>query len=256
TGGKIEIYLSNDDGLADYSLTDNLPPKHAQIKVVDTGKGIKPEFLPYVFEHFRQADASITRKYGGLGLGLAIVRHLVEMHGGTVKADSKGEGQGATFTVRLPLLNSPELTVISVESDLSPTPDSLPLKGLRVLVVDDDPDSREFVSFVIEQAGAEIKEVASAREALAAITQYQPDILVSDIGMPEEDGYSLIRKVRLLSDSFAVSHLPVKDIPAIALTAYAREEDSQEAISAGFQIHISKPVEPEELVNAIVSLTI
>ena len=248
TGGKIEIYLSNDDGLADYSLTNNLPPKYAEIKVIDTGKGIKPEFLPYVFEHFRQADASITRKYGGLGLGLAIVRHLVEMHGGTVKADSKGEGQGAIFTVRLPLLNIPELKVISPESDLPPTSDSLPLKGLRVLVVDDEPDSREFVSFVIEQAGAEIKEVASAGEALAVITQYQPDILVSDIGMPEEDGYSLIRKVRSLE--------PVKDIPAIAVTAYAREEDSQEAISAGFQIHISKPVEPEELVNAIVSLTI
>ncbi|HEY9601576.1 MAG TPA: PAS domain S-box protein, partial [Allocoleopsis sp.] len=216
----------------------------AQIAVSDTGKGISTDFLPYVFDYFRQADATTTRKFGGLGLGLAIVRHLVELHGGTVQADSPGEGQGATFTVRLPLLLS------QTESDRdSKSPEfSLDLQGIEILVVDDDVDTREFVAFLLEQYGAQVRAVGSAREALAALSQSIPDVLLSDIGMPEVDGYMLMQQVRTLPAEQG------GQIPAIALTAYAGELNYQQALAAGFQSHMSKPVEPAELVDAIANL--
>ncbi|MCC5635426.1 PAS domain S-box protein [Nostoc sp. CHAB 5844] len=221
----------------------------AQIQVIDNGKGITPEFLPYVFEYFRQADGKTTRVFGGLGLGLAIVRHLVELHGGTVGAASPGEGQGATFTVRLPLHKTAESTVWNAESvqmDLA-TQDAL-LAGVRILFVDDQADVLEFFTFALEQYGAEVTAVASAAEALEALVKLQPDILLSDIGMPIMDGYMLLRQVRQLP--------PDKggQIPAIALTAYAGEIDYKQAMAAGFQRHIPKPVDPLDLAMAIAKL--
>jgi nitrogen-specific signal transduction histidine kinase/CheY-like chemotaxis protein len=191
----------------------------AYIIVSDTGIGINPDFLPHIFESFRQEDVSITRKYGGLGLGLAIVRQLVEAHGGTITAESPGEGLGATFTVRLPLLN--------IEPEIKQTDDlpqqALDLTGIRVLAVDDDPDARELLTVLLAQYGAKVLTVASAASVLANLESFQPDVLVSDIGMPEVDGYSLIKQIRTLT--------PEKggQIPAIALTAYAREDDQQRA---------------------------
>ncbi|MEH1817324.1 MAG: response regulator, partial [Nostoc sp.] len=184
------------------------------------------------------------RKYGGLGLGLAIVRQLVEAHGGTIAADSPGEDLGATFTVQLPLLNiQPEIKQI----DELPQP-ALELTGIRVLTVDDDPDARELLTVLLTEYGAQVLTVASGAEVLANLESFQPDVLVSDIGMPEVDGYSLIQKIRTLT--------PKKggEIPAIALTAYARVEDSQRAITSGYQLHVTKPLDPEELVQAVVAL--
>jgi CheY-like chemotaxis protein len=214
---------------------------HAQIQVSDTGKGIQADFLPHVFDYFRQADASSTRAHGGLGLGLAIVRHLVELHGGTVRAESPGEGKGATFTVKLPLMKEHPKTSESRELFKN----SPNLAGVRVLVVDDEADTRELISFVLEEYGAKATAVASAREALLALEKFRPDVLVSDIGMPHEDGYSLIRQVRARESKQG------KPIPAVALTAYAREEDCKNAIQSGFQRHIPKPVEPNELVVVV-----
>jgi len=221
----------------------------AQIQVIDNGKGITPEFLPYVFEYFRQADGKTTRVFGGLGLGLAIVRHLVELHGGTVWAESKGEGQGATFTVRLPLHKSADSAVLNAESaqiDMA-IQESL-LAGVRILFVDDQADVLEFFTFALEQYGAEVTAVSSASEALEALVKLQPDILLSDIGMPITDGYMLLRQVRQLP--------PEKggQIPAIALTAYAGEIDYKQAMAAGFQRHIPKPVDPLDLAIAIAKL--
>ncbi|HIK16985.1 MAG TPA: PAS domain S-box protein [Leptolyngbyaceae cyanobacterium M33_DOE_097] len=217
------------------------PHPYAQITVRDTGKGIHPDFLPHVFDYFRQEDGATTRKFGGLGLGLAIVHHLVELHGGTVQAESLGDGQGATFTVLLPLAQG--LTQPYVESQ-SPEP-TLDLHGLQVLVVDDDNDTRDFVAFLLEQAGASVSMAASADEALLTLGQFQPDVLLSDIGMPGTDGYMLLRQIR--------SRAPQEgsQIPAIALTAYAAEIDYQQAMAAGFQRHIPKPIEPQVLIQAI-----
>ncbi|MEH1840619.1 MAG: PAS domain S-box protein [Nostoc sp.] len=221
----------------------------AQIQVIDTGKGIMLEFLPYVFDYFRQADAKTTRIFGGLGLGLAIVRHLLELHGGTVQAESLGEGQGATFTVRLPLLKNSELRVSSSEAsqtELS-TDDTL-LAGVKILLVDDQADVREFFSFALEQYGATVTVAESASEALEILVQSKPDILLSDIGMPVMDGYMLLREVR---------KLPLEQggqIPAIALTAYAGEINYNQAMAAGFQKHLPKPVDPVDLATAIINL--
>nr|WP_051470032.1 PAS domain S-box protein [Fischerella sp. PCC 9605] len=220
---------------------------YAQITVSDTGKGIHPEFLPHVFEYFRQEDGATTRKFGGLGLGLAIVRHLVELHGGTVRADSPGEGQGATFTVCLPLLKDDKSTKDEDKSFL-PTPDGLPLTGVRVLVVDDEADTRELIAFILEEAGGSVIRAVSALEALQAIAQTKPDVLVSDIGMPDMDGYMLMRQIRAMSPE------QNSQILAIALTAYAGEMNYQQALAAGFQHHIAKPVDPDRLVQAITSL--
>ncbi|MEG3898031.1 MULTISPECIES: PAS domain S-box protein [unclassified Microcoleus] len=230
-GGKIEIVLDRVD-------TD------AQITVTDTGKGIDPDFLPYVFDYFRQADSTFTRKFGGLGLGLAIVRHLVELHGGTVKSDSPGEGQGATFTVRIPLMPVQPQT-----SPAAPAPEqSFNLSGIRVLAVDDDADARDLVVFLLEDCGASVTAVANAADALAVLTQSVPDLLLSDIGMPDTDGYMLLRQVRALPPEQGGL------VPAIALTAYAGEINYQQALAAGFQRHISKPLDPNKLVQAMLDL--
>lgn len=227
---------------------------HVEITVSDTGQGISPDFVPYVFERFRQADSSITRSYSGLGLGLAIVRHLVELHGGTVGAESPGEGQGATFTVKLPLM--PVRAKVKNGKHVHPTvgggvplDNSASLSGMRVIVVDDEADSREFIITLLEQSGAEVIAVASASEAIEAVSHVKADVLISDIGMPDEDGYSLIRKVRALRAEQGGM------IPAVAVTAYARSEDRTRAIASGFQMHISKPVEPEELVTVVARLS-
>ncbi|WP_445242757.1 PAS domain-containing protein [Microcoleus sp. S28C3] len=226
------------------AITLTLDETHAQVQVTDTGKGIRSDFVPYVFEHFRQEDGATTRKFGGLGLGLAIVRQIVELHGGTVAVESPGEGQGAIFTVRIPLApRSRELPAIEQPSDSTGD-----LSGIHVLVVDDEADSREFVAFVLEQAGATVTSVASATKALQAFSQAVPEIVVSDIGMPEMDGYMLMRHIR---------SLPIEQggqIPAIALTAYAGEMDRQQAIAAGFQRHLAKPVDPEVVVAIITKL--
>ncbi|MEG4285810.1 PAS domain S-box protein [Microcoleus sp. A006_D1] len=219
-----------------------------QIQVADTGKGIVPDFLPYVFEHFRQEDGATTRKFGGLGLGLAIVRQLIELHGGTVFAESPGEGLGATFTVRLPLLNddSSRQEEAVVNSSLSPDISSLPLAGLRILVVDDEPDSRDFVAFVLQESGAEVISLSSAAEALLSIAQTAPDLLVSDIGMPEMDGYMLIHSIRTQLAPQA------RELVAIAVTAYAGEANERQVLQAGFDKHLSKPIDPSELVATVV----
>ncbi|OKH35551.1 hypothetical protein NIES2119_20060 [[Phormidium ambiguum] IAM M-71] len=226
------------------TLTIPHSSQFAQITVRDTGKGINPNFLPHIFESFRQEDASTTRKYGGLGLGLAIVRQLVEAHGGTIAADSPGEGLGATFTIWLPLLNvAPE--IIPTENLLNQEAD---LTGYRILTVDDDPDARQLLNVMLTQYGAEVLTVTSASEVLENLEFFQPDVLVSDIGMPEVDGYSLIQKIRSLPPEKGGS------IPAIALTAYAREDDHDRALINGYQRHVTKPLEPELLVQAVLAI--
>jgi CheY-like chemotaxis protein len=222
--------------------------QYAQLTVCDTGKGIPPDFLPYVFDHFRQADSATTRKFGGLGLGLAIVRHLVELHGGTVQADSPGEGLGATFTVRLPLLRSDKEGAAGwqEQSYLSLAKEH-PLSGVRVLVVDDDTDALELLTFLLEQSGATVTAVSSAEAALAALSQSPPNVILSDIGMPDTDGYMLIRQIRALPEQGG-------RVPAIALTAYAGDFNRQQAMQAGFQRHLTKPIDPDTLISAIVHL--
>ena len=218
----------------------------AQIRVIDTGKGINPQFLPYMFEYFRQEDGSTTRKFGGLGLGLAIARQIVEMHGGIVRAESKGEGQGATFIVQLSTMK--QTASIVSEPVQTQTDAGLPLEGIQILLVDDEPDTREFQAFLLEQNGAKVTAVASGLEALQALEQSIPDVLVSDIGMAGMDGYMLLQQIR--------SRPPNQGgmIPAIALTAYAAQMDQHRALQVGFQTHITKPVEPEVLVRAIAIL--
>ncbi len=211
-GGKVEVRLIKADG-------------YAQIIVSDTGKGISAEFLPYAFDYFRQADSSSTRKFGGLGLGLAIVRNIVEMHGGTVTAQSQGEDQGATFTVKLPLLEEENQNLIAEQYESSGLkPYSYCLTGMQILVVDDDRDSLDFVAFVLEEDGADVVAVSSALEALQVIEQQKPDVLVSDIGMPDMDGYTLIRQLRTWSTEQG------GEIPAIALTAFASKRDREKAL--------------------------
>ncbi|WP_375499041.1 PAS domain S-box protein [uncultured Nostoc sp.] len=230
-GGQVTIALSQAEN-------------HAQIQITDTGKGIRADFLPYVFEHFRQEDGATTRKFGGLGLGLAIVRQIVEMHGGTVTVDSPGVELGATFTVQIPL--APQLTEAPTLKQ-SPVKES-DLSGIHILVVDDETDSREFIAFVLEQHGAIVTAVASGADALQAFTQSIPNIIISDIGMPEMDGYMLIRQIRALPPQQG------GQIPAIALTAYAGELDQQQAIATGFQRHVAKPIDPEVLVAIVVQM--
>ncbi|MFN6481160.1 response regulator [Nostoc sp. DedQUE07] len=232
------------------SKIQNPKSQYAQIEVIDTGVGISSEFLPKVFERFRQADSTTTRSHNGLGLGLAIVRHLVELHKGAIFAESLGTGQGATFTVRLPLLQDNKGSRVSREAtgEISSPVASTPLAGLKVLVVDDEADTRNFLSFMFEEYGAFASAVASVDEALVVVEQAKPDILISDIGMSEQDGYTLIRKLRSLE--------PEKGgrIPAIALTAYTREEDRLKALKAGFQQHLSKPIDPNKLISAVANI--
>jgi PAS domain S-box-containing protein len=235
TGGRVEIRLTE-------------VGNQIQIQVSDTGKGINPDFLPYVFDYFRQADGTTTRTFGGLGLGLAIVRKVVEMHGGKVQAESPGEGLGATFSVELPLLVRSEQVRHEENKSSNSEPESSLLSKTQVLVVDDEPDIRDLVSFILQDYGVTVTAVSSAQEALQALSESIPDVLISDIGMPKTDGYMLMREVRSLSPEQG-GH-----VPAIALTAYAGEMNQQQALAAGFQMHISKPVDPDVLVKAIVNL--
>jgi signal transduction histidine kinase/ActR/RegA family two-component response regulator len=220
--------------------------EQVEMTVSDTGQGIKPEFLPFVFDRFRQADASTTRRHGGLGLGLSIVKSLVELHGGSVEVDSPGEGRGATFTVRLPIPTLPQEVLVSQpEPQSQSTPE---LAGLRILVVDDEYDARTLARRVLEERGAQVITVSSAAEAMASVGDNNPpNVLVSDIGMPEQDGYDLIKQMRALPGDAG-------RVPAVALTALARAEDRKRALSAGYQKHVSKPVDPAELVSVIASL--
>jgi len=222
------------------------------IRVSDTGEGIREGALPYVFEPFRQADSSTTRRHGGLGLGLSLVKQIAAAHGGTVEASSAGEGRGATFLVRLPARGATEAVIRpSQPSDADAparTPSVARLDGLTVLVVDDEADARELVVAAFVAAGATVYGASSVHEALLQLEARQPAILVSDIGMPHEDGYALIRKVRALSAERG------GQIPALALTAYAREEDAQRAREAGYQRHVSKPVDPLALVAIVAEL--
>lgn len=245
-GGSIEIRLEKIGSFV-------------EVVVQDSGRGIEPEFLPYVFDRFRQQDGATTRKYGGLGLGLAIVRNIVELHGGTVRADSEGENKGAVFTVRLPLQTMPESQQSTLNEgseriipaiSFNNVPDSLiDLNNLKIVVVDDEPDARELLSSLLKAHGAEVTQCNSAAAALEAIRKVRPQILVSDIGMPQMDGYALIKKVRELTSEEGGL------VPAIALTAYTRVEDRVRALSQGFQMFVPKPVEPSELIAAIKSLS-
>jgi signal transduction histidine kinase/CheY-like chemotaxis protein len=221
----------------------------AELSVRDTGRGIARDFLPFVFERFRQADSSTTRQHGGLGLGLSIVQHLVELHGGRVEAFSEGDGQGATFTVRLPISPLRTEEAVGPSSAVEPPLDCPPgLEGARVLLVEDEPDVRELMVIVLERCKVKVTAVGSAAEALLALQREVPDVLVSDIGMPGEDGYALIRKVRELTPERGGK------VPALAVTAHARAEDRRRALLAGYQMHLGKPVAPEELLLMVATL--
>jgi len=242
TGGRVALRLVRREG-------------HVEVQVSDTGIGIGRAFLPHVFERFRQADAGTTRQQGGLGLGLAIARQLVELHGGSVAVDSPGEDQGSTFTVRLPVVVGDAATADpAVAPPVTPDAKSVPsLRGLRVMLVENEQHTREAMTYVLEHAGAEVTATSSARAALTALAATtagtRPHVLISDIGMPGEDGHALIRAVRA-----AETRTGDRPIPAVALTAYARPEDRSASLAAGFDLHISKPVEPDALVAAVLAL--
>jgi PAS domain S-box-containing protein len=304
-GGRVTIGLNCFSDPA--SFNDSLSPRplgssFVRLTVSDTGEGISAEFLPYVFHRFRQEEGSLSRKAGGLGLGLAVVRHLVELHGGVVRAESAGSGMGAKFTVDLPLAADrrgpggqrpegkaerrqteqiqTEVTVRiapgvpAIATTSAPKTTGLPLVGVRILLVEDDQDSRDFLSIVLEKSGAEVVSAASANAAVDSFVERAPDIVISDIAMADEDGYALIRRLRSFpvqgSLEFSVksagaeassennNHASVngerKPVPAIALTGYATTRDREQALAAGYQLHLAKPVEPENLIAAIVSL--
>jgi signal transduction histidine kinase/ActR/RegA family two-component response regulator len=240
SGGRIEIKVER-------------AGRNLKLRVSDTGQGIDPGFIPFIFDRFRQADGTTTRQHGGLGLGLAIARHLVELHGGTIKAESAGAGKGSTFIIKLPLAPSPQRTRESRKATGQSKQasnghfTSLPaLNDLQVLLVDDDPDTLQILSVMLVESKAKVQQVASVREALDVLEWYKPDVIVSDLAMPEEDGYSLIAKIRASENG--------KQIPAVALTSYVRVEDRTRALSAGFNMFVPKPVEPNELITAIATL--
>jgi CheY-like chemotaxis protein len=240
--GRILVRLSQVDG-------------RMQIDVEDNGKGIEPEFLPYVFERFRQEDGSKTRHFGGLGLGLAIVRHIVEAHGGTVHAQSAGKNQGAKFSIHLyPLKVTEEASHVSAlhhASEKSPHPGnplySEVLRGRQILVIEDQRDARELIRRVLDRSGSQVMEASSGEEALEQLAGTKPDLIICDIGLPEEDGYSLLKRIRQHID-------PELRIPTIALTAYVREEDRHQAFAASFDVHLGKPIRPTELIQSASTL--
>jgi PAS domain S-box-containing protein len=228
-GGRIDVTLGHDDG-------------HARFVVRDTGIGIEPDALAHIFEHFAQVSGGAARAHGGLGLGLAIVRHLVELHGGTVHAHSAGTGHGATFTVRLPVMSGP----VQVAERPPHADGQVPLGGIKVLVVEDDPDVAEMVAIVLRRHGAEVITTSSGEGTLSLLTEYPPDVLVCDIGLPDIDGYALLRRIREMERAHGR-----RAVPSVALTGFATEEERQRAASVGYQIHVSKPVEPDRLVRVI-----
>src|SRR4030095_1948360 len=235
-GGQVNVSMSSADS-------------RVSVAVTDTGIGIDQDFLPFIFDRFRQADGSTTREHGGLGLGLAIVRHLVELHNGRVYVESGGKNLGSTFTITLPLAKSDVAANGNGDSALYESDDvhafgaSVQLNGVKVLVVDDEADSRDLLMTILKQCGSDVRCTDSAAAAMQTFHEWHPDLLVSDIGMSIEDGYSLIRRLRKLASDHA------RVIPAMALTAYATDEDRLQALSAGFQIHVAKPIEPENFVT-------
>jgi CheY-like chemotaxis protein len=238
-GGRIEVAASRETS-------------QVELQVSDTGIGVAPEFLPHLFERFTQAESSRNRRYGGLGLGLAIVRHVVELHGGTVHATSAGEGQGATFTVTLPITAVVPETIAKVAGagpEIS-APESIAtsLVGVRVLAVDDDADSLQVLQTILAGNGATVVVAGSAGAGMDTLLRFRPDVLISDIGMPGMDGYGFIRNVRALSQEDGGR------TPAIALTAYGQSSDRRDALAAGFDEHLSKPVTPQELVRAVAAI--
>jgi len=227
---------------------------HVEIAVSDTGIGIRRDFLPYIFERFRQGESGTTREHGGLGLGLAIARHLVELHGGTIHAASGGEGQGATFRVRLPVMIVHDEAPPGERRSLPPDDTSTAfarnsrLDGIHVLAVDDDADALTLIGEILASAGARVTVLDSAIKAMEQIHLLRPDVLIADIGLPIVDGFGLISRIRQLADA------SLRDLPAAALTAYARSEDRVKSFQSGFQIHLSKPIDPVELVAAVAAL--
>jgi CheY-like chemotaxis protein len=225
-----------------------------EIAVEDSGQGIQPDFLPYVFDRFRQADAGISRVHGGLGLGLAISRHLVELHGGRIKVTSEGPGRGSTFTVSLPRAAlsksapAPMPAHVPEKQVADPNFECADLEGVHVLIAEDDDDSREVLMSILTKCGARVTSARSGLEALTLFEKEAPHVLVSDIGMPKMDGYSLIRRIRGLANEAG------QRVPALALTAYARPQDRRRALAEGFQMHIAKPADPSEFALAVASL--
>ena len=251
-GGRVEVLLERIEA-------------HVEVSILDTGEGISANFLPYAFDRFRQADASTTRRHGGLGLGLSLVRQLVELHGGTVRAESPGPGKGSKFVVALPTAgtratthdDTPQARGATAPADPAPLAppnaatggaDGQELHAVRVLLVDDEADARALVKRLLEERGAVVVTASSAPEAVDLLQRDPPNVLVSDIGMPREDGYALIRRVRALGRDRG------GEVPAVALTAYARSEDRVRVLQHGFQMHLAKPVEPEELVQVVATL--
>jgi CheY-like chemotaxis protein len=239
-GGRIQVRLERVNS-------------HVEVAVSDTGIGIRPDFLPYVFERFRQAEAATTRKTGGLGLGLAIVRHIVEMHGGSVEASSAGEGEGATFRVRLPLMivhpTAREMRREHPRRERAEVLSSLGgLQGIRVLAVDDEEDALALLRVVLEAAGAEVTTVRAPLDALQRIGDIKPHVAIIDLGMPEMDGFELISRIRKSNNP------TIRNVPAAALTAFARSEDRTKALRHGFEMHLAKPVDPGELVASVATL--
>jgi CheY-like chemotaxis protein len=236
-GGRVDIVLQRINS-------------HVEISVTDNGEGISPEFLPFVFDRFRQQDASKTRRHGGLGLGLSIVKNLTELHGGSVRVESEGLGKGATFTVSLPLVSVRQGSGLRVHPGADQNevcPVDVELEGVRVLVVDDERDSLEFVRRLLSECKASVVTASSAADGLRLIRAERPDVIVSDIGMPEKDGFEMMRELRGQSANNS-------KIPAIALTAFARSEDRTRAMLAGYQVHLSKPIQPQELLAAVANL--
>jgi CheY-like chemotaxis protein len=236
TGGQISVRLGRHDA-------------GWRVSVGDNGDGIDPAFLPHVFDRFRQADSTSSRRHGGLGIGLTIVRHIVAMHGGTVAAESGGKGRGATFVVMLPAATAQPESIIPSAIDKPPKADdsefAYSLENIRVLLVDDEPYTREVVTGMLERHGADVTAAATVREALQLFHAVKPDVVVSDLAMPDQDGFALLKEVR---------SLPIDqggNTPAIALTAYVRAEDRAQALAAGFQAHIAKPVDPQKLAGAV-----